>query len=91
MSPHIDFLFHCIDKVVATNSSGNLDKLLITKEAYWSAQLFTLATFGLNKRQEVDFEVESNKLQSTSHLSHSTCQLFIYSVAIQLFFFHNFI
>ena len=29
-----------------------LDKLLITKEAYWSAQLFSLAPFGLNKRQE---------------------------------------
>jgi len=25
---------------------------LITKEAHWSAQLFSLAAFGLNKREE---------------------------------------
>ena len=27
-------------------------RLLITKEAYWSAQLFSLAPYGLNKRRE---------------------------------------
>ena len=53
-SPHAlsDFSFQCIDQVFATNSTEILDKLLITKEAYWSAQLFSLAHFGLNKRQE---------------------------------------
>ena len=30
----------------------NTEHLLITKEAYWSAQLFSLSPFGLNKRQE---------------------------------------
>ena len=30
----------------------NIKKLLITKEAYWTAQLFSLSPFGLNKRQE---------------------------------------
>ena len=34
------------------NNSCNIEKLLITKEAYWSAQLFSLAPFGLNKCQE---------------------------------------
>ena len=29
-----------------------LEQALITKEAYWSAQLYSLAPFGLNKRQE---------------------------------------
>ena len=54
-TPHnlSDFSFQCIDQVQATvNNSCNIDKLLITKEAYWSAQLFSLAPFGLNKRQE---------------------------------------
>ena len=47
------FSFQCIDQVQATvNNSCNIEKLLITKEAYWSAQLFSLATFGLNKGQE---------------------------------------
>ena len=53
-SPHAlnDFSFQCIDQVSATNCTEILDKLLITKEAYWSAQRFSLAPFGLNKRQE---------------------------------------
>ena len=53
-SPHAlsDFSFRYIDQVFATNSTEILDKLLITKEAYWSAQLFSLVPFGLNKRQE---------------------------------------
>ena len=54
-TPHdlSDFSFQCIDQVQASvNNSCNIEKLLITKEAYWSAQLFSLAPFGLNKRQE---------------------------------------
>ena len=47
-----DLVFQCIDQVVVSDDSQNLDNLLITKEAYWSAQLLTLAPFGLNKRQE---------------------------------------
>ena len=47
-----DFSFQCIDQVQAPNNPNNIDKLLITKEAYWSAQLFSLAPFGMNKRQE---------------------------------------
>ena len=54
-TPHdsSDFSFQCVDQVQATvNNSCSIDKLLITREAYWSAQLFSLAPFGLNKRQE---------------------------------------
>ena len=47
-----DFSFQCIDQVQASSEPESLDKLLITKEAYWSAQLFCLAPFDLNKRQE---------------------------------------
>ena len=41
-----------IDQVQAPNNSDEIDRLLITKEAYWSAQLFSLAPHGLNKRKE---------------------------------------
>ena len=54
-TPHdlSDFSFQCIDQVQPTaNNSRDIEKLLITKEAYWSSQLFSLAPFGLNKRQE---------------------------------------
>ena len=47
-----DFSFQCFDQVFVTDSNENLVKLLITKEAYWNAQLFSLARFSLNKRQE---------------------------------------
>ena len=52
--PHTlgDFSFKCIDQVQTPNYSEEIDRLLITKEAYWSAQLFTLAPHGLNKRKE---------------------------------------
>ena len=47
-----DFSFQCIDQVQAHNNSEEIERLLITKEAYWSAQLFSLAPHGLNKRRE---------------------------------------
>ena len=52
-TPHIlsDSTLRCKDQI-QTNTSQDKEKLLITKEAYWSAQLFTLSLFVLNKRQE---------------------------------------
>ena len=52
--PHTlgDFSFQCIDQVQAPSGSEEIDRLLITKEAYWSAQLFSLAPPCLNKRKE---------------------------------------
>ena len=52
--PHTigDFLFQCNDQVQAPSGSEKIDWLLITKQAYWSAQLFSLAPHGLNKRKE---------------------------------------
>ena len=47
-----DFSFQCIDQVQTPYDSKEIDRLLITKEAYWSAQLFCLAPHGLNKRKE---------------------------------------
>jgi len=47
--PHTlgDFSFQCIDQVQTPNNSEEINRLLITKEAYWSAQLFSLALHGL--------------------------------------------
>ena len=47
-----DFSFQCIDQVQAPNNSKEIDRVLITKEAYWSAQLSSLAPHSLNKREE---------------------------------------
>ena len=47
-----DFSFQCIDQAQAHNNSEEIERLLITKEAYWSAQLFSLEPYGLNKRRE---------------------------------------
>ena len=52
-TPHTfsDFTFQYTDQI-HTSSNRDPDKLLITKEAYWNALLFSLAPSGLNKRQE---------------------------------------
>ena len=48
-TPHIlaDFTFQCIDQI-QNNTNQDIEKLLITKEAYWSAQVFSLFPYGLN-------------------------------------------
>ena len=57
-SPHAlnNFTFLSIDQAEANCTPEIMDKLLITKEAYWSAQLFSLTPYGLNKRQEFSFQ-----------------------------------
>ena len=45
--PLSGFSFQCINQI-RTSSNDDTDKLLITKEAYWSTQLCSLAPFGLN-------------------------------------------
>jgi len=41
----------CIDQI-QNDANKDTEKLLITKEAYWSAQLFSVSPYGYNKRQE---------------------------------------
>ena len=43
-TPHTlsDFCFQCVNQVQGSSDSDRIDKLLITKEAYWSAQLLLL-------------------------------------------------
>ena len=53
-TPHTlsDFTFQYIDQQFCTSTNHDKDKLLVTKEAYWNAPLFSIVPFGLNKRQE---------------------------------------
>ena len=43
-TPHTlsDFSFQCVNQVQGSSDSDRIDKLLITKEPYWSAQLLLL-------------------------------------------------
>ena len=57
-TPHTlnDCSFQCIDQVQVSNDSDRVDKLIITKEAYWSVELFSLAPYGLKKKTRISFE-----------------------------------
>ena len=45
-----DFQFIVIETI--QNTTGDLERILLTREGYWAAQLSTLQPFGLNKRCE---------------------------------------
>ena len=47
-----DFSFIGIEQINNNNENNTIDKRLLTREAYWSAQLCTLKPYGLNKRCE---------------------------------------
>ena len=44
--------FIVIEQIVSFQNPLHLDQLLLTREAYWMAQLFILNPHGLNKRRE---------------------------------------
>ena len=44
--------FITIEQITSFQNPLHLDQLLLTREAYWMTQLFTLNPHGLNKRQE---------------------------------------
>ena len=52
----------------APSGSGEIARLLITKETYWSAQLFSLAPYGLNKRKEFLRKTEFAITNFPSHI-----------------------
>ena len=68
-----DFQFICIEKIVDQN---NLESKLITREAYWTAQLRTLRPCGLNKRQE--FKSKNKTITSKLIFTNSSI-LFVFS------------
>ena len=44
--------FIIIEQIRSFKNSLHLEQLLLTREAYWTAQLFTLNPHGLSKRRE---------------------------------------
>ena len=53
----ITIVLHMLCKILHPDDPDGIEKILITKEAYWMAQLFCVFPNGLNKR----FEIHSNK------------------------------
>lgn len=53
-SSHVlfDFSFTIIEQISNLGDDNSIDERLLTREAYWSAQLCTLQAYGLNKRSE---------------------------------------
>ena len=44
--------FIVVEKITIQVDSAHIDRLLLTREAYWTAQLCTLNPHGRNKRRE---------------------------------------
>ena len=44
--------FHGEIVITTQEDAAHIDRLLLTREAYWTAQLCTLSPHGLNKRRE---------------------------------------
>ena len=44
--------FIVIEEITSQGDAAYIDRLLLTREAYWTAQLCTLSPHGLNKRRE---------------------------------------
>ena len=53
----LDFTFQCTNQI-QTNTSQDTEKLLITKKAYWSVQLFSLSRFGLTNVRNFTLKTE---------------------------------
>ena len=44
--------FILIEKITSQGDAAHIDRLLLTREAHWTAQLCTLNPHGLNKRRD---------------------------------------
>ena len=49
-----DFEFIVIEQIFNIDDKHNVDKRLITREAFWCSQLCPLQPYGLNKRSELN-------------------------------------
>ena len=47
-----DFEFIIVEQICNLSDNYSVDERLLTREAFWSAQLCTLQPYGLNKRSE---------------------------------------
>ena len=75
--------FIVIEQITSQGDGVYLDQLLLTREAYWTAQLFTLNPHGLNKR--CDFR-SKNRICYNPYLAyHATLSNFSTFVTIVIF------
>ena len=56
----LDFNFIGIEQINNNNENNTIDKRLLTRKAYWIAQLCTLKPHGLNKRCEFRSKTRMN-------------------------------
>ena len=61
-----DFEFIVIEQICNNDDKHNVDKRLLTREAFWCSQLCTLQTYGLNKRSEFN---SKNRIEYNWHIS----------------------
>ena len=54
LSPPVQINFIITEQVKSFENSLHLDQLLLTREAYWTAQLFILNPYGLLKDGNLD-------------------------------------
>ena len=62
--------FIVIEKITSQGDATYIDKLLLTREAYWTAQLCTLNPHGLNKRREFR---SKNRVRYNTKLAYYYC------------------
>ena len=60
-------IFIVIEKITSQGDAAHIDRLLLTREAYWTAQLCTLHPHGLNKRREFR---SKNRVRYNTELAH---------------------
>ena len=54
------------EQICNNDDKHNVDKRLLTREAFWCSQLCTLQTYGLNKRSEFN---SKNRIEYNWHIS----------------------
>ena len=54
-----DIKFIGIERIIHRDTNHSLESILLTREAFWSAQLCTLFPHGLNKRQGIQFQAQN--------------------------------
>ena len=58
-------IFIVIEKITSQGDAAHIDRLLLTRKAYWTAQLCTLNPHGLNKRREFMIRSKNRVLYNT--------------------------
>ena len=77
-----DFEFIIVEQICNLSDNYSVDECLLTREAFWSAQLHTVQQYGLNKR------LEFNSRNSTVYNKEpSSCYIYMY-IFLHIFYIH---